>query len=321
MRTDLFRIASELTERGEPFVFAMVVRKQGSHSSVEGDAAIVTGSGEWHGWLGGSCVQPEVTRMAREVLETGEAMMLAFSPQSDRETRPDVRAVPMTCHSGASVDIFLEAMMPPSRLTLFGDSPVIEALSRLGAAMDLAVEVISDPAAPELTPRPEARYVVIATMGENDEGALRRAIELEADYVGVVASKKRYAGVREFMLSQGIDEAALDRVSNPAGLEIGAHKPSEIALAILAEIVQLGAAARVTQRPVESEAQVDAPAQATDPVCSMTVQVEGAQHTAEHDGETFYFCCGGCRERFLAAPEQYLQPENPHQNNPMRTAQ
>ena len=311
MRADLFRIASQLTERGEPFVFAMVVRKQGSHSSVEGDAAVVTASGEWHGWFGGSCVQPAVTRMAREVLKTGESMMLAFSPRADQEARPDVRAVPMTCQSGATVDIFLEAIMPPSRLILFGDSPVIEALSRLGAAMDLTVEVSPDPADPELAGRPGSRYVVIATMGENDEGALMRALELESDYIGVVASRKRYAGIREFVLSQGVDEAALERVRNPAGLDITARKPAEIALAILAEIVQLGAAEATDQeQPVEARSADDGPSEAIDPICGMTVQVEGAQHVAEHQGTTHYFCCGGCRERFIAAPERYLQAVN-----------
>jgi xanthine dehydrogenase accessory factor len=191
---------------------------------------------------------------------------------------------------------------------------VIEALARLGAAMDLAVEVVSDADDPSLTPRPEGRSVVIATMGENDEGALRRALALEPDYIGVVASRRRYAGVREFLLSRGADRAALDRVSNPAGLEIGARKPAEIALAILAEIVRSAAARRDAVR--EHAEAVGGPAgepgsagaeTAVDPVCGMTVVVASAEHRADHAGRTYWFCCGGCRERFVAEPGVYLR--------------
>lgn len=306
MRTDLFRRAAELVAAGKPFVFAMVVQKKGSHSSVLGDAAIIGADGAWHGWLGGSCVQPEVARRARQVLTTGEPILLAFSPDPGSETRPHVTVVPMTCHSGATVDIFLEAVMPPPRLKLYGDSPVIDALARLGAAMDFAVEVVADDA-PEAPPAAgSGLYVVIATMGENDEAALRAALDLEPDYLGVVASRKRYAAVRDFVLGQGADPAALDRVANPAGLEIGARKPAEIALAILAEIVQQRSAAGDEQA---AAAHQEMPSEALDPVCGMTVQVEGAKHTAEHQGTTFYFCCGGCRERFLAAPTDYLADE------------
>lgn len=316
-RTELFRIANDLTERGEPFVFAVVVRRLGSHSSVVGDSAVVTADGDFHGWVGGSCVQPEVVRWAQKVLARREPMTLAFSPDHSSDTRPQVTPVPMTCHSGASVDIFMEPVMPPLRLTLFGDSPVIHTLARLGAALDLAVEVVPPSDAPQPTGGPAGgggHYAVVATMGENDEGALKAALGLGADYLGVVASSKRFAGLREFALSQGADEAALDRVSNPAGLDIGARRPDEIAVAILAEIVERHAAARAEDAAAaeagpaaaREETAEEAPAEAIDPICGMTVQVAGAKHVATWQGESYYFCCGGCRERFLAAPEEYV---------------
>lgn len=310
MRPHLLKIADELRQRREPFVLAVVVRRVGSHSSVVGDAAVVTAGGDFHGWVGGSCVQPEVVRWARKVLARREPITLAFSPDSASDDRRHVTAVPMTCHSGASVDIFMEPVMPSLRLTLFGDSPVIHTLARLGAALDYAVEVVP----PSDAPQPSGgggdaggHYAVVATMGENDEGALQAALALGADYLAVVASSKRFATLREFALSQGADAAALDRVSNPAGLDIGARTPDEIAVAILAEIVERHAAGRDETSAAESAAEGadEAPREAVDPVCGMTVQVEGARHTATWEGRTWYFCCGGCRERFLAAPGDY----------------
>src|SRR6185295_14608912 len=121
------------------------------------------------------------------------------------------------------------------------------------------------------------------------------------DYLGVVASERRFAQMRDLLAARGLPAAALATIHSPAGVSIGARTPQEIALSILAEIV-------AGQRAAEAEASkapeaVPAGAQAIDPICGMTVEVATARHTAVHAGRTFYFCCGGCRERFLAEPE------------------
>ena len=134
------------------------------------------------------------------------------------------------------------------------------------------------------------------------------ALALAPSYVGVVASARRFAQLRETLAARGVPGEALDAIHSPAGLAIGARTPEEIALSVLAEIVAQQRAEEGTAKK-EPEKEKDAaavPAEAVDPICGMTVAVAGARHTAEHAGRTYYFCCGGCRQRFLAAPEDYV---------------
>ena len=135
-----------------------------------------------------------------------------------------------------------------------------------------------------------------ATLGQHDEEAILSALGVEPAYLGVVASRKRFAQLRETLLARGLPEDALDSVKNPAGLDIGASLPEEVALSILAEIVQLRRAA-VEARPAEPAA---VPLSEIDPVCGMTVAVASARHRTEHSGRSYYFCNPRCREKFIA---------------------
>jgi xanthine dehydrogenase accessory factor len=364
MHAELLQMASELARREEAFVLAVVVRRRPASSAQAGDMAVITASGEFHGWLGGSCTQPTVVREAQRALADGEPRLLALSPDPEAERRPGVAVFPMTCHSGGSVEIYLDPILPAPRLTVFGESPTARALLRLAAAMgysvsapfaggavvdaaeaggagvaggageagevgavagqgatdgsgplaDLAAEVASNPRC----------FAVVATMGEGDAEAIRAALQLRPTYLGVVASAKRFAQLRQTLLAQGVPAAALDSIRSPAGVAIGAQTPEEIAISVLAEIVERGHAAAASPaapapiaapadegaaeqaagggvQPAGDSAQAGAGAgQAIDPICGMTVDVAGARHTAEVGGRTWYFCCSGCRERFLA---------------------
>src|SRR5262249_54974348 len=146
-----------------------------------------------------------------------------------------------------------------------------------------------------------ALAAVVATMGENDEDSVAAALEARPDYLGVVASRRRFGELRGALLARGVAPAAIDVVRNPAGLDIGARLPEELALSILAEIVQLR---RAAARPVEVAPPVER--EEIDPVCGMTVVVATAKHRAEHEGHTYFFCNPRCREKFLAAPASYL---------------
>jgi xanthine dehydrogenase accessory factor len=221
------------------------------------------------------------------------------------------------------VDIYLEPVRPAPRLLVFGLAPTAQALCALGKAMGWAVDAI-DPGAeraafsaadrvlaelpaddPSTSPRarPADVYAVVSTMGQRDEEALLAASALEPAYLGVVASRRRFAEIREVLAARGVKPSALERIRNPAGLDLGAKLPEEIALSILAEIVQLrrAAEARATAAPPAQPAE----ATALDPICGMTVIVAGARHTAEYAGRTWYFCNARCRERFLATPERF----------------
>ena len=128
MRAELLQLAADLSRKREPFVLAMVVRREPYSSAQPGDMAIITADGAYHGWLGGNCTQPTVKREARLALEDGRPRLVSLSPDPKSNHRPGVTALPMTCHSGGSVDIYLEPMLPPPQLLIFGESPCARAL-------------------------------------------------------------------------------------------------------------------------------------------------------------------------------------------------
>ena len=320
MRPDLLRLAAELAEKGEPFAWAVVVRREPASSARAGDMALVTEAGAFHGWLGGSCTQPAVAREARRVLADGVPRLIALSPDPGADRRPGVTPVLMACASGGSVDIFVEPVLPSPCLLVCGASPAARALARLGKALGYSVEA-ADPDAdaasfPEaqrtmrdLTPGERARlktrsrrlFVVVATMGQWDEDAVAAALEMDPAYLGVVASRKRFHQVRETLLARGVSPDALDAIRSPAGLDLGAEAPEEVALSVLAEIVQERRAALRTAADA-----APAPPEERDPICGMTVEVKDTAIQAMFLGHTYYFCCGGCREKFLASPDRFV---------------
>ena len=321
MRKDLLLLASDLSKRGEAFVIATVVRREPPSSARVGDTALVTPGGAFHGWLGGSCTQPTVLREALEALVDGQPRLIALSPDPEADLRSGVIPIRMTCHSGGSVDIYLEPQRPAPRVIVFGVSPVARALARLAKVLGYDVDAV-DPDA-DRTTFPEADRVltdrslagarptsgarlcaVVATMGQWDEDATATALSLDADYLGVVASRKRWSEIRATL--SRFPAAAVERVTCPAGLDLGARTPEEIALSILAELVQLGLGTTAPRAAAPAATVTGPPAHAIDPVCGMSVDTATALHTAEVAGHTYSFCCAGCRDRFTREPERYL---------------
>ncbi len=318
MRRDILVLAADLVRREEPFVLATVVRRQPANSAQPGDMAVITAAGEFHGWLGGSCTRPVVVREALRALADGEPRLISLSPDRAADHRPGVTVFPMTCHSGGSVDVYVEPVLPPPQLVVFGVSAVARALSRLAKAAGYNVDaadpeadhpafpeadrVWTGPEAPERRPGALA-FAVVATMGERDEEAILAALAMEPEYLGVVASAKRFGEIRAALLSRGASRESVECIQSPAGLDLGARTPEEIAISILAEIIQMRRQKASAQAlPTMNRASVS---EERDPVCGMTVEVSSALHRAEVGGRTYYFCCGGCRERFLASPERY----------------
>src|SRR5919201_1246931 len=158
MRAELLKLAAELAARGEPFALAVVVRREPASSTQPGDMALITESGAFHGWLGGTCTQPTVVREAQQALADGRPRLLALSPDPGADHRPGVAVRPMTCHSGGTVEIYLEPVLPAPRLVVFGAAPTARALCRLGKAMGYGVDVVD----PDIEPAsfPEADRVL-----------------------------------------------------------------------------------------------------------------------------------------------------------------
>jgi xanthine dehydrogenase accessory factor len=318
MKKELLQLAASLTERGEPFVLAMVVRREAYSSAHQGDMAIITVDGRFHGWLGGSCTRPSVQREAARALADGKPRFISLSPAPDPHPRAGATQLPMTCHSGGTVDIYLEPILAASRLVVFGVSPIARTLLQLAKVMGYSVDVVdpdataaelpsadrvfTDLAASELTASGAAPFVVVASMGEHDEDAVEAALRFRPAYLGVVASRKRFAILRDTLVGRGVAPESLDKIKNPAGLDLGGRTPQEVALSILAEIVQLRSSEQSKSEPAAKPAEEEA----TDPVCNMKVVVATARHKGEWNGRTWYFCNGRCKDRFLADPHRYL---------------
>ena len=237
MRAETLQLAAELTKKGEPFVLAVVVRREPPSSAQVGNTAVITESGECHGWLGGSCIHETVVHEAAVALRHSLPRLISLTPDPHAERRAGVDAFPMTCYSGGTVDIYLEPVVPAPRLLVFGISPTSRAVARLGKVMGYSVIVV-DPDArrddfpdadrvvtklplEEFATRPPSEhgrvFAVIATLGQHDEDAALAALAVEPAYLGVVASRKRFGQIRETLADRGASVRALDTIVNPAG--------------------------------------------------------------------------------------------------------
>ncbi len=311
---DLFERAHELSVRGEPFVLATVVRAERPTSARPGMKAIVKADGTLEGWVGGSCAHPVVIKEAFLALQEGAPRLISLSPEPHANPREGVIHHSMTCHSGGSLEIYIEPVLPTPQLLLLGEAPLVSALAKLGRLQGFTVWVAdtsgkAQPVDADLHPPLEQlktkitphTYAVVATMGTFDEEALEQVIGSGAAYVALVASRKRAEAVFAYLRSRGVAAEDLRRVKVPAGLDIGAITPEEIAVSIIAEIIQLR---RARPAPFIEATQ---PNEARDPICGMTVTVATARHSAQYLGERFYFCCAHCRETFEREPAKYAK--------------
>src|SRR6185437_1521892 len=172
----------------------------------------------------------------------------------------------------------------------------------------------------------EGSMVIVATQGHGDEEAVEQAVAARPAYLGLVGSRRRGTAVLGYLADRGLPADQLDRVHVPAGLDLGHTTHQEIAVAILAELVQLrasgalagtagAASARKTPAALARNTAPPAPAgrvesaEAVDPVCGMTVAATAASHPLVHDGVTYYFCCTGCRRKFELDPAAYVTRE------------
>src|ERR1700681_3801666 len=256
---EVMELVAQLKAAEQTFVLATVVRtvsvtaaKAGAKAIIRPDGTIVAG------WIGGGCARGAVLRAAREALADGEPRMVSVQPENllaelgvkPGETRDGIRFASNMCPSKGTMDIFVEPVLPHPSLVIFGASPVAMSLAaqarQLGYHVTLAAPTADLVAVPDTDVLVDGfairelhqarRFIVVSTQGKGDEAALRAAITTDAEYRAFVGSRRKMAALGEKLVAQGVDAAAIDNVKAPAGLDLGAITPEEIAMSILAEI-------------------------------------------------------------------------------------
>jgi len=329
---DVLEEAGELTRRGQPFALATVVWRQAPSSGQQGSRAIITAAGDLHGWIGGACAEPVVIREARQVITEGvpRLLLLGTRDQFGAAVPDGMTVVPIACQSEGALEVYIEPVLPAPHLVIVGRSPMVETLADLSRALGWRTTVV-DRGAFSAADADESSMVVVATQGHGDEEAVEQAVAAGPAYLGLVGSAKRGAGVLGYLAARGVPRDQLDRVRVPAGLDLGRTTHREIAVAILAELVQLrasgglaaasavgsdagavpgeGGRAEGVSPPSRDSASPGGspPRESRDPVCGMTVTADASSYPLEHDGETYYFCCAGCRRSFQEDPAAYLK--------------
>jgi xanthine dehydrogenase accessory factor len=342
-----------LSRRGEPFALATVVWRRAPSSAQPGNQAIVTAAGKVRGWLSGACAESVIIREARKAMETGEAQVVLLGSPEELAARADdgISLVPMQCQSEGAIELFVQPVLPKPHLVLIGRTPMVGTLTSLAKTLGWRTVVVDDRGDPEAHPDAdrvvttldldaamvnENSLVVVATQGQYDELAVDKALGTRAAYIGLIASRKRAKAVLDWLRDVDYSEEMLARVKAPAGLDLGSLKHEEIAVGVLAELVQFTAARKpslvasplpeattsaaplsttpasatpaTASLPIAGDVAVapDGPVDAVDPVCDMLVDIATARFVTEHEGQTYYFCCPACKKKFEAEPAKYL---------------
>jgi xanthine dehydrogenase accessory factor len=320
MFDEFLRKASELRAADCPFAVAIVVKYQPPVSGKPGDKAIIQPDGKVWGWIGGGCVQPLVIREALQAIKEGSSRIVHIAPSTESEPEMGSVNYAMSCHGGGALDVYIEPVLPKSRILIFGRSLAAQSLSKLGKAVGYGIGVVSGGATRELFPDADfiakeitsgkihngsETFIVVATQGEHDEEALEQALSTDAGYISFIASRAKAQKVIGLLAEKGASPQILGRIKAPAGLSIGTSSPQEMAVSIIAEIIQ----AQKRYPPESSRQEEFGPEEvsqsATDPVCGMAIGVGESIYRSEYEGKSIYFCCAGCKQTFDRQPEAF----------------
>jgi xanthine dehydrogenase accessory factor len=252
----VFEAARRLLQAGTPCALVSVVKALSPASAHAGDKAVVTADGEMHGWVGGGCAQPAVIRTVRQSLSDGRARLIRIAPADQTEEREldDVLEFGMACHSGGTLELFIDPLLPRAEMVVIGSSPVAASLVQLAPRVGFAVTLVAQGAKADDHPdawrvfdRDDAAsvashigvgaWVVIATQGRRDLQALGLALALNARQVSFVASARKAQVLKDSLITAGSDPDAVAAIVAPAGYPIAASTPEEIALSVLAAVV------------------------------------------------------------------------------------
>jgi xanthine dehydrogenase accessory factor len=316
-RNEWITQAARLQSAGQPFALVTVLSAQAPTSGKAGDKAVVTTDGQIHGWIGGGCAQPAVIKTVRRALLDGQPRKIRIAPSDESAERDlgDVLEFGMACHSGGTLELFIDPILPSATLTVLGDSPVARALVGLAPRVGLRVAVVAQGAqvgdfpeadtvldnddAADVCARLSSPYVVVATQGRRDLQGLKAALGLQPQGLWFVASARKAGVLLDALVASGEDPADVARIVAPAGASIGAQTPEEIALSVLTSVVATRRGRDPQTAAVQRAAQADARlAPAADSLAAPQVHTETQPQAAAAAPRS---CCGGAKASAVAA--------------------
>jgi xanthine dehydrogenase accessory factor len=309
--------AAKLQKKSIPFAIATVIDTVAPTSAKPMAKAIITADGKMEGWIGGGCAQETVIEEALRCINTGMASVLRLSPDQISDGNVSYKKeIFLTCESGGTLEFHIEPVLPMTKLVIYGNTPTVIALSKMGEHLGYEVYALA-PGIFELdlpdrvTKMEEFSIIegpcvaVVAAQGNGDLQALKAALASKPEFLSLIASKKKSKSLLKQLANEGIRQDEIDSIKFPAGLDIGAVTPQEIAVSIIAELVQQKMA-KVHEDKIILEVSEPNNGKAKDPICGMLVDPLTADHSSDYEGITFFFCCGGCKERFEAEPAAYV---------------
>ncbi len=325
MLKEFLHNTEELKKKNEAFALAIVVRREAPSSGKVGDKAVINKNGNIVGWIGGGCVKGIIIKEAEDALKTGKARLVKIGKNLIPSKQEGVMEYKMTCQSEGTVEVFIEPILPQPHLVVIGKSAIAKALVKLAAIAGFRITGVAQDANLQTFEKVDelvthinlsnikttaTSFIVVITQGEGDEKALEEALKKEYAYLGFVASRKKIDSLKAYLESAGLDKKKIDSIYSPAGIDINAKKPEEVAISILAEIIQTqnGADFPAAFEKFETNTTdgAKAPVYYINPVCGVPVDINNPKHIVEYKNEKVYFCCDGCKVKFDAAPEKYI---------------
>lgn len=318
----------EYQAKGIRFAVVQVIDKKAPSSSKVSDKAIVLENGQLIGWIGGGCVKGIVIHEALKVLQTNKYRRIRIAPSKTKNNSENLIHYTMSCYSEGAVEVLIEPFDSLPEIIVVGKSNIAMKLVEIAAVANFKVTVIAkDPATnqfptadlihPELDfkslKNPQNAYIIIASQGDNDEEKIVKALETSINYVGLISSAKKAKKIRAFLATTQLSPKRIAELRSPVGIDINAKQASEVAISILADIIQHfrnttpnSCCNTKTKTPQEEHSKAFSEEFYINPVCNVPVSKITPKHILEYGGKKVFFCCDGCKISFEKNPELYL---------------
>ena len=313
---DWIKRAHELKKKGRPFAVATVINTVAPTSAKPMSKAIIHRNGDIEGWIGGGCSIHTVITEGLNCIQSGKAIVLRLSPENISKDKVTYKKeVFLNCESGGTLEFHIEPVLPMTKLIIYGSTPTVYALAKIGSLLNYECYICSPNAefVKELSDNVQVlkdykvfsdqSVAVVATQGENDLHALKSAIDSKSNFISMIISNKKASSLFLKLEKEGYSEEDISRVKFPAGMDINASTPEEIAVSILAELINDRNSVDLKEQVIV-EAKEDK--KEIDPICKMIVDPKNAADTYKFDDINYYFCCTGCKEKFALEPSSYI---------------